>query len=110
MRPRIRRQTAAVVASCASLGLVAGFTVPSGAVTSRGGVRTAATSCAPVTTYSQPPAGFDPLTATNAQLEEYGFPLPPPGEDAGATAAWQAMVSGATQYVAPDPTCGTTSH
>jgi Peptidase A4 family len=27
-----------------------------------------------------PPAGFEPLAATNAQLQEYGFPLPPSGD------------------------------
>lgn len=38
-----------------------------------------------------PPAGFDPSTATDAQLDEYGFPERP--TDSTAYARWQAEMS-----------------
>jgi hypothetical protein len=38
-----------------------------------------------------PPAGFDPSTASAAQLDQYGFPPPP--KDPDALAQWQAMMS-----------------
>lgn len=41
-----------------------------------------------------PPAGFDPTTATNSQLEEYGFPLPSTDQTSVAYSDWEAEVSG----------------
>lgn len=38
-----------------------------------------------------PPAGFDPSTASAAQLDQYGFPPQP--KDPAAVAQWQAMMS-----------------
>lgn len=67
-------------------------------------------ACQPVKVYSQPPAGFNPLTASSAQLATYGFPPPPPGDNAGATSDWEAMVQGAKYYSDPQPICGSTTH
>lgn len=39
-----------------------------------------------------PPEGFDPLTATDEQLETYCFPRRPVARDAEAMEAWLAMV------------------
>ena len=39
-----------------------------------------------------PPTGFDPLTATDAQLIASGFPRRPPGHDDAALAAWRDAV------------------
>ena len=47
-----------------------------------------------------PPAGFDPSTASVAQLDQYGFPPQP--KDPVAVAHWQAMMSAWTG-AAPAP-------
>lgn len=41
--------------------------------------------------YYVPPPGLNPLTATDAQLDEYG--LPPRPTDITAAAAWQTEMS-----------------
>lgn len=46
-----------------------------------------------------PPAGFNPSTATNAQLDEYGFPERP--TDPSALAAWQTDMNTWTGAVTP---------
>lgn len=44
--------------------------------------------------FSSVPAGFNPLTASDLQLQTYGFPLPPPSSQPQALAAWkQAMAA-----------------
>jgi hypothetical protein len=48
-----------------------------------------------------PPSGFDPSTATDAQLEEYGFPQQP--ADQTDLALWQADISNWTGTVTPPP-------
>jgi hypothetical protein len=45
-----------------------------------------------------PPPGFDPLTATDAELTEFGFPLPPP-DDSGL----QEWMSAMSAYQSNDP-------
>jgi hypothetical protein len=50
--------------------------------------------------YTQPPAGFNPLTASAAELQMYGYP-PSPGPNASAQdlAKWQAAVNPALKRV-----------
>jgi len=48
-----------------------------------------------------PPPGFDPLTASNAQLTEVGFPLPP--SDASAYQEWAAAMAA---FKSDDPPAG----
>jgi len=52
-----------------------------------------------VLTSVTPPAGFDPLTADNSQLTQYGFPLPP--SEAGELDAWKAAMSAFKSDEAP---------
>jgi hypothetical protein len=54
----------------------------------------AQTTIQEVSTYSQPPPGFDPLMASDEQLERYGFPPRPVAPKASeAYRHWQALVS-----------------
>jgi len=46
-----------------------------------------------------PPAGFNPLTATNQQLKEYGFPARP--SDLTALQEWNNIMQHAKYYVKP---------
>jgi hypothetical protein len=48
-----------------------------------------------------PPEGFNPSTASNAQLDEYGFPTRP--ADPHALAVWQQEMSGWKGAAAPQP-------
>lgn len=54
-----------------------------------------------VMTVPTPPPGFDPLTATDAQLTEYGFPLPP--SEASDHAEWAAAMAA---FTSDDPPTG----
>jgi hypothetical protein len=47
----------------------------------------------------EPPAGFDPLTAPDAQLACYGFPPRP--TDPGKLGAWQDVVQHSQHYIVP---------
>ncbi len=69
-------------------------------------------ACKPIHVFSHPPAGFDPATATDAQLGKYGFPPRPPGASPHSPAykAWLKAVESATTFVPPHPVCGTRSH
>lgn|GEM_PF-1447263 len=52
--------------------------------------------------YTQPPAGFDPMTASAAQLKLYGYPpRPAPSESAKAFAQWAMVVNPALKRVVP---------
>jgi hypothetical protein len=53
----------------------------------------------PVITLPQPPANFNPLTATPGDLQKYGFPAKP--TDANALAGWEDAMKHAKQYVKP---------
>ena len=67
-------------------------------------------ACRPIHVFSQPPAGFDPATATDAQLARYGFPPRPPGaSNSAAYQAWLRAVEGTT-FVAPHPVCSNRTH
>jgi hypothetical protein len=48
-----------------------------------------------------PPSSFEPLSATNAQLEEYGFPPRPTDTTSAEYATWALLAS---DYVQPQPT------
>jgi hypothetical protein len=49
-----------------------------------------------------PPAGFNPLAATDAQLDYYGFPpRPDPKASPGAYDAWRTMVTAPVKRVIP---------
>ena len=49
-----------------------------------------------------PPAGFNPLTATDAQLDHYGFPpRPDPKANPGPYAVWQTVVTAPVKRVVP---------
>ncbi len=50
--------------------------------------------------YLAPPAGFDPLTASDAQLEAFGFP-PRPGSDSPAYFEWQRAVTSPALVIQP---------
>ena len=52
---------------------------------------------------SVPPPGFDPLTATDAQLAASGFPPRPAGHDAAALAAWKSAVGHSLHAVVSIP-------
>ena len=39
--------------------------------------------------YDPPPAGFDALTASDVELEQYGFPPRPPQSDSARYSAWK---------------------
>lgn len=61
--------------------------------------------------YPQPPAGFDPLKATGAQLKEFGFPRRPTGSPAsGPVRAWRYAMSHARYPDPPEQVCSTVRH
>jgi hypothetical protein len=63
-----------------------------------------------VTTFPAIPAGFDTATASPSQLQEYGFPSPPPGNNPGAVAAWDTALADAKYQSNVDPECGGPAH
>lgn len=67
-------------------------------------------ACQPLKYFTQPPSSFDPLTATDSQLEAVGFPPKPPGNDANAIAAWAQAVTSATDFTVPQPLCNMGYH
>jgi hypothetical protein len=62
-----------------------------------------ATNLPGVYAYTQPPAGFDPATASKDELESWGYP-PRPGRDSGPEALkrWSLAVSPSLRRVVPD--------
>lgn len=125
-RARLRRTwiaTSIAIATVVAILVTVGFSGASGTAPGRtvssGGSKFVVASkynsaanawCQPVKVYSQPPAGFDPLTGSASELAMYGFPQRPPGNSAGALSTWGQMVSSATTYEVPQPICGTTTH
>ena len=56
-----------------------------------------------VHTYPLPPRGFDPLSATNAQLAEYGLPERPDApKESDQFRFWEEMLKPPTDFVMPD--------
>jgi hypothetical protein len=104
---RLSRLRVVGLAAVAALVLVA-----VGLLVTSGSARPRASACQPIHVFSQPPAGFDPATATDAQLAKYGFPPRPPGASSSSPAyqAWLQAVESATTFVPPHPVCGTRSH
>ena len=47
-----------------------------------------------------PPSGFNPLTATDNELQQYGFPSRP--SDAKELQEWETVMQYAKYYVKPD--------
>ena len=47
----------------------------------------------------EPPPGFNPLTATSADLQKYGFPEKPTSET--ELKAWEEVMQNAKEYVKP---------
>jgi hypothetical protein len=47
----------------------------------------------PVFVYAPPPTGFNPLTASDVELDQYGFPPRPSRQEAGGYARWKRMVT-----------------
>lgn len=43
----------------------------------------------PAFVYDAPPAGFNPLTASDVELEQYGFPPRPPQSDSARYSVWK---------------------
>lgn len=52
-------------------------------------------------TFYVPPAGFDPLTASQSQLAAYHIPLPPGDTSSPAYQQWTNMMSHSKQFLAP---------
>jgi hypothetical protein len=77
------------IALCApsSLALANGTPPPESVATDQ-------TSAQEVVTYPQPPAGFNPLSASDAEFEQYGFPPRPDAQSApDQYAHWKKLVS-----------------
>lgn len=62
----------------------------------------------PIQTFSQPPAGFNPLTASAASLKKYGFPPRPTAP--AALSLWSEAMQHATHYVPPNPVASSIMH
>jgi hypothetical protein len=61
-----------------------------------------ATNLAGATTTLPPPQGFDPITASDAALEQYGFPpRPDPSAEPDAYRHWENAMSRAVRRVSP---------
>ncbi len=56
----------------------------------------------------EPPANFNPLTATSAELSKYGFPEKPTSET--ELKAWEDAMAHAKYYVKPDQKPSTAVH
>jgi len=67
-------------------------------------------SAQPLVVFSQPPAGFDPTTATSAQLQAHGFPPRPPAADSANEAGWLQAMENAKHFEAPNPQWSTVVH
>jgi hypothetical protein len=53
--------------------------------------------------YEPPPSGFDPMTATNEELEKLGLPVRPDAQtDPDLFHFWQLMLGGSTQFILPE--------
>jgi hypothetical protein len=58
------------------------------------------TNLAGISTIAPPPDGFDPLTATDADLAYYGFP-PRPNENSGDYASWAKAMTASAERIVP---------
>lgn len=63
------------------------------------------TSTGSLLNYPQPPVGFNPLTATAAQLASYGLPPRPRASNKSALVSWTTVMEHAkTEVASPDAT------
>lgn len=109
MRPRL---TLLVVGALAAGGLLISPSVASAQPASTHSTRSPS-SCTqsnptPLLRTYPPQKGFDPLTATDAQLLKHGFPRRPTSPL--ALKAWKNAMAHATHYVAPDPCYSSVRH
>lgn len=88
--------TGAALLLSLSLSLTSSAAAPSNTPTA-GTVQVAGTS--QTVKWKCPPAGFDPVTADNATLAEYGFPTRP--SSAAAQAAWLSAMKSWRQCIVP---------
>ncbi|MGA9695926.1 MAG: G1 family glutamic endopeptidase [Dehalococcoidales bacterium] len=93
MWKRIRTISAIVVALCLVLGL---NVLPVNADSNQNPPATVAPAL------PSPPSNFNPLTATNAELQQYGFPSRP--VDPAALAQWENVMSHCKYYGKPEQT------
>jgi hypothetical protein len=84
---RIVSNFAIIICGLSAMGMPVEKAVPASVATPRAGTPA-------VTNYPQPPAGFDPFSASNAELAKYGFPpRPDPLNAPEAYEHWRRMVS-----------------
>lgn len=63
-------------------------------------------ACAVITNaFGGLPTGFNPYTATNAQLAAVGLPMRPTDENSAAYQAWKLQIESAEQAVSPELSC-----
>ena len=98
---------AGTLAACTSAETARSSTVPKKAVTE---LSRPPVGCQPLRTFPEPPPGFNPVTGTAAQLQEYGFPPRPPVNNAGALAAWSSAMEKVKSVSPPDPVCSNVTH
>ncbi len=88
---------AIVLCGLSSLAMAQGTPVPESVTVDQSNAPSVAadqTNALGVVSYPQPPAGFDPLTASDKELTRYGFPPRPDPEKAPeAYAHWRKLVS-----------------
>jgi hypothetical protein len=82
---------------------------PAGGQTNTGPIGTSTDCGIETQTYPLPPAGFDPTKATQAELQEYGFPPRPRSTDPNFQTWLRAMAAYKTTDPA-EPTCGGATH
>jgi hypothetical protein len=80
--------------------LAIGFTTPAAAQSSAARAVYDASAAVPtnvpgVRTFNPPPAGFNPLTATDEEIATYGFPPRPPQSDVEHNAQWARAMAAA---------------
>lgn len=102
--PLVRRTAIAISAAA----LIAGMSFLG--VSAASGVQSH--NCKPVSVLPSPPHGFDPATATPAQLVKYGLPPPPPGAGPRSAAyrGWLTAMKAARVRLPLRRVCGTVTH
>lgn len=88
---------------CKSRVIITPFVLLAALVSASAQVRSSSTIDTPVSGVSafvSPPSSFDPLTATDAELDQYGFP-PRPSAELGAAVMtnWQRRATRQTRLV-----------
>ncbi len=89
-----------VIGLGAALGAALALCAPSSVAMAQG-AHTAATNIPGVSAFLAPPEGFDAVHASSAQLQQYGFPPRPGGNNAAALADWEKMASAPVTRIMP---------